>query len=50
MVFGIVTLEEFSQIFVRGLTFVLTDLIADCIGIFIFGEIARFVCRKSVNH
>lgn len=49
IVSGLVTLEEFSQIFVRGRTFDLTDLIADYAGISIFGEIARFVCRKSIK-
>ena len=43
----IVTLEEFSQIFIRGRAFDLTDLIVDYLGIFLFGEIARFVCQRS---
>ncbi len=50
IVFGLVTLEEFSQIFVRGRTFDLTDLIANYAGIFIFGEIARIIYRKAIKH
>ena len=42
----IVTLEEFSQIFIRGRTFDLYDLLFDYLGIFIFGEIARLICKK----
>ncbi len=42
----IVTLEEFSQIFVRGRTFDAGDLIADFAGIFIFGEIARIIVGR----
>ena len=47
IVLVIVTLEEFSQIFIRGRAFDLTDLIADYSGIFLFGELARFVCRRA---
>ena len=47
IVLVIVTLEEFSQIFIRGRSFDYTDLIADAAGIFIFGEIARLILRKS---
>ena len=50
IVFGLVTLEEFSQIFVRGRTFDLTDLIFDYAGIFIFGEIARLICHKAIKN
>jgi hypothetical protein len=46
IVLVIVTLEEFSQIFIRGRTFDLSDLAFDFAGIFIFGEIARLICRK----
>lgn len=42
----VVTIEEFSQIFVRGRSFDLTDLVVDFAGIFIFGELARLICRK----
>ncbi len=45
----VVTIEEFSQIFVRGRTFDWGDLVADVAGIIIFGEIARFICYKSEN-
>jgi hypothetical protein len=47
IVLTLVTLEEFSQIFVAGRSFGATDLIFDCAGIFIFGRAARFVCRKT---
>jgi len=43
----LVTLEEISQIFVRGRTFDLSDLVFDYLGIFIFGELARFICRRK---
>lgn len=44
----VVTIEEISQIFVRGRTFDWGDLIFDFLGIFLFGELARFICtRKS---
>ncbi len=43
----VVALEEFSQILISDRrTFDLYDLLADLAGIFIFGEIARLVCRK----
>jgi VanZ family protein len=45
----IITLEEFSQIFVRGRTFDAGDLIADFAGIFIFGEIARFIISRFIS-
>ena len=46
IVLTIVTLEEFSQIFIRGRTFDLGDLFFDYLGIFLFGELARFICRR----
>jgi VanZ family protein len=46
IVLAIVTVEEFSQIFVRGRSFDWTDLAADYAGIFIFGELARFLSRR----
>lgn len=48
IVLAIVTAEEFSQIFIRGRTFDLRDLAFDYAGIFIFGETARFICRKII--
>jgi len=47
IVLAIVTAEEVSQIFIRGRTFDARDLLADAAGIFIFGEIARLVVKKS---
>lgn len=44
----IVTIEEASQIFVRGRAFDLGDLVADYLGIIIFGEFARFICGEYV--
>lgn len=46
IVLTVVTLEEFSQIFVRFRSFDYTDLIADFAGIVIFGEIARRLYDK----
>lgn len=47
IVFVVVTLEEISQIFVSGRTFDRDDLIFDYLGIFVFGELARFICRRQ---
>lgn len=44
IVLAVVTIEEFSQIFIRGRSFDLRDLGADFAGILLFGELARFVC------
>ncbi len=49
IVFGLVTLEEFSQIFISGRTFDLKDLAFDYAGIYIFGELARFVFHKIIK-
>lgn len=46
IVLFIVTIEEFSQIFVSGRSFDLGDLFVDFLGIFVFGELARFIYRK----
>lgn len=46
IVFGVVTIEEFSQLFVQGRTFDLGDLFFDFSGIVLFGEAARFICRR----
>lgn len=42
----IVTLEECSQLFIRGRSFDWSDLVADCLGILVFGELARLACNK----
>ncbi|HMS43122.1 MAG TPA: VanZ family protein [Pyrinomonadaceae bacterium] len=47
IVLVVVTIEEVSQIFIRGRTFDWGDLAADFCGIFIFGEIARFLCNRK---
>lgn len=48
IVLVIVTAEEISQMFVVGRTFDWSDLVFDFLGIYIFGELARFICgRKS---
>lgn len=49
IVLAIVTIEEFSQIFIRGRSFDVADLAADWAGIIIFGEMARLACRKSLR-
>ena len=46
IVLVLVTIEELSQLFIRGRTFDWTDLIADLAGIIIFGELARLICDK----
>ena len=43
----VVTIEEISQIFVSGRTFDWSDLVFDCLGIIIFGELARFICQRK---
>ena len=43
----IVTTEEISQMFVAGRTFDWSDLVFDFLGIFIFGELAKFICRRK---
>jgi hypothetical protein len=42
----IVTIEEFSQLFIRGRSFDWSDLVADFLGILVFGEFARLACNK----
>ncbi|HEY0427719.1 MAG TPA: VanZ family protein [Pyrinomonadaceae bacterium] len=49
IVLVVVTLEEFSQIFIRGRSFDLIDLAVDYAGIFLFGELARLICRKFLR-
>lgn len=51
IVFVIVTIEEFSQIYIRGRSFDLKDLFFDFIGIFLFAEIASwlFFRRKKAR-
>lgn len=45
----LVTIEEVSQIFVRGRSFDWGDLVVDFAGIFLFGRLARLICRKFFN-
>jgi VanZ family protein len=42
----VVTLEEFSQIFIRYRTFDAGDLVFDYLGIFSFGLLARLLTRR----
>jgi polysaccharide biosynthesis protein VpsQ len=42
----IVTIEEISQIFIRGRSFDLTDLIADFLGILLFGKLAEITVKN----
>ncbi len=42
----IVTIEEFSQIFISGRSFDYGDLVFDYLGVFVFSELARFIYRK----
>jgi VanZ family protein len=46
----VVTLEEFSQMFVSGRTFDWSDLVFDYLGIFLLGELARFVLKRKAQH
>jgi polysaccharide biosynthesis protein VpsQ len=50
IVLVVVTIEEFSQLFIRGRTFSVSDLIADFLGIFIFGELARLAYHKFLSN
>lgn len=47
IVLVVVTIEEVSQKFVSGRTFDWGDLIFDFLGIFVFGELARFIYRRK---
>lgn len=42
-----ITVEEFTQIFMRGRTFSWVDLLCGYAGIFFFGELARIIYRKT---
>lgn len=42
----VITIEEFTQIFMRGRTFSWIDLLCGYAGVLFFGEIARIVCQK----
>jgi VanZ family protein len=44
---GLVTVEEFSQIFVKSRTFDLIDLAADYLGIIAFDFIARLIKKRK---
>ncbi len=46
----LVVLEEISQLFVRGRTFDLSDLVADFLGIMIFGELGRRIGLRIHGH
>jgi VanZ family protein len=41
-----VTLEEFSQLYLRFRSFDLVDLFFDYVGIFLFGQLAYFIKRR----
>ena len=45
----VVTLEEFSQIFVLARTFDLGDLLFDYLGIFLFGQLAWYLSRQKLK-
>jgi VanZ family protein len=46
----VVTLEEISQIFVSGRSFDWSDLVFDYLGIFLLGELARFILKRKANN
>ncbi len=43
----VVTIEEFSQIFVRGRAFDWGDLLANFVGIVFFGALAKFLYKRA---
>jgi hypothetical protein len=45
----LVTLEEFSQLYIRYRTFDLTDLACDFAGIFLFGRLALWLTRERLS-
>lgn len=45
----VVTLEEFSQLFVRYRSFDLTDLFFDYAGIFLFGQLAYYLTERWIT-
>ena len=49
IVFVIVTIEEISQIFIRGRSFDWSDVIADFLGIVILGELANLIFKRFVE-
>jgi polysaccharide biosynthesis protein VpsQ len=42
----VVTLEEFSQLFIRYRSFDLVDLLFDYAGIFLFGQLAYYLMKR----
>ncbi len=46
LVFAFITVEEFSQIFLTRRNFDLLDLTANYLGIFIFGNLAYWICSQ----
>ena len=47
IVLALVLIEELSQLFIRYRTFDWFDLLADGIGIFLFGRLAAYLSRKA---
>jgi VanZ family protein len=45
----VVTLEEFSQLFVRYRSFDLIDLLFDYTGIFVFGQVAYYLTKRRMT-
>jgi hypothetical protein len=50
IVLAVVTLEELSQISIRSRSFDFGDLLFDYAGIFLFGELAKLICRRNQNN
>lgn len=46
IVFTFITLEEFSQMFLVRRNFDLIDLAANYLGIFLFGQLALWICQE----
>jgi VanZ family protein len=43
----IFTIEEISQIYIKGRTFDWGDLFFDYLGVYLFGELARIICERK---
>lgn len=46
IVFTVISLEEFSQLFIAKRTFDFVDLFFNYLGIFIFGKLAEYVGKR----
>ena len=49
IVMGVVTMEEFSQLFLKNRAFSVIDLLFDYAGIFVFGQISAMISNKQMG-